>query len=136
MAFNNSSVCLVHGMSRPIGAIFHLAHGLSNAVLLPTVTRFSVAGKPDRYAQISREMGFCDASASDKQACELLIEGLENLNQELGIPRLREALSASPGTFEASLTKMADDALASGSPQTNPLVPTRDEIVELYRQAW
>ena len=35
-AFSNSSVCLVHGMSRPIGAVFHVPHGLSNAVLLPT----------------------------------------------------------------------------------------------------
>src|ERR1043166_2682323 len=50
MAFANSSVCLVHGMSRPIGALFHLPHGLSNAVLLPTVTRFSIRGAPDRYA--------------------------------------------------------------------------------------
>ena len=44
-AFSNSSVALVHGMSRPIGAHFHLAHGLSNALLLPTVTRFSVVGR-------------------------------------------------------------------------------------------
>ena len=44
-AFSNSSVALVHGMSRPIGAHFHLAHGLSNALLLPTVTRFSVIGR-------------------------------------------------------------------------------------------
>src|SRR5947199_10614312 len=58
MAFTNSSVCLVHGMSRPIGAVFHLPHGLSNAVLLPTVTRFSVSGAQTRYAQVSREMGF------------------------------------------------------------------------------
>ena len=49
-AFSNSSVALVHGMSRPIGAHFHLAHGLSNALLLPTVTRFSVTGAPERYA--------------------------------------------------------------------------------------
>ena len=49
-AFSNASVALVHGMSRPIGAHFHLAHGLSNALLLPTVTRFSVAGAPERYA--------------------------------------------------------------------------------------
>ena len=50
MAFTNSSVCLVHGMSRPIGAVFHLPHGLSNAVLLPAVTRFSISGaKPDTH---------------------------------------------------------------------------------------
>ena len=44
MAFSNSSVTLVHGMSRPIGAHFHVAHGLSNAMLFPAVTAFSVSG--------------------------------------------------------------------------------------------
>jgi len=51
MAFANSSVCLVHGMSRPIGAMFHLAHGLSNALLLPALTRWSLPGAVARYAR-------------------------------------------------------------------------------------
>src|SRR5581483_3079592 len=50
IAFSNSSVALVHGMSRPIGAFFHVAHGLSNAMLLPTVTAFSVPAAQVRYA--------------------------------------------------------------------------------------
>jgi alcohol dehydrogenase class IV len=128
MAFSNSSVCLVHGMSRPIGAVFHLPHGLSNAVLLPAVTRFSIPGAPERYADISRTMGFRDA--------EGLVEGLERLNTELGIPQLRDALRIDRSAFESHLQKMAEDALASGSPQNNPVVPSTDEIVDLYRSAW
>ena len=50
LAFSNSSVALVHGMSRPIGAHFHVPHGLSNAMLLPAITRFSISGNPARYA--------------------------------------------------------------------------------------
>lgn len=50
MAFSNASVALVHGMSRPVGAHFHVAHGLSNALLLPAVTAFSIAAAPERYA--------------------------------------------------------------------------------------
>jgi alcohol dehydrogenase class IV len=136
MAFSGSGLCLVHGMSRPIGAIFHLAHGLSNAVLLTAVTGFSLPGARERYAQISRWMGFCDASVSDERAGEKLIEGLENFNAQLGIPKLRDALKTDRSVFESHLGKMADDALASGSPQNNPLVPSADEIVELYKQAW
>src|ERR1700730_9490223 len=49
LAFSNSSVALVHGMSRPIGARFHVPHGLSNATLLPTVTKFSVGSASRRY---------------------------------------------------------------------------------------
>src|SRR3954454_3853096 len=74
MAFTNSSVCLVHGMSRPIGAVFHLAHGLSNAVLLPTVTRFSIPGASARYAQIARVMGVCAADVDDERACHRLLD--------------------------------------------------------------
>jgi alcohol dehydrogenase class IV len=136
MAFSNSSVCLVHGMSRPIGAVFHLPHGLSNAVLLPAVTRFSIPGAPERYAHISRQMGFCDSSATDEYAGEALIEGLERLNAELGIPKLRDALRTDRSGFEPHLKKMAEDGLASGSPQNNPVVPTVDEIIDLYRCAW
>src|SRR4029079_1941400 len=56
-AFANASVALVHGMSRPIGAVFHVPHGLSNAVLLPTVVGFSLPGAAGRYADLSRPPG-------------------------------------------------------------------------------
>ena len=92
MAFSNSSVCLVHGMSRPIGAVFHLPHGLSNAVLLPTVTRFSLSGAPQRYATIARTMGVASEQDSDEAAGQTLVDGLEALNVRLAIPRLGACL--------------------------------------------
>ncbi len=136
MAFNNSSVCLVHGMSRPIGAVFHLPHGLSNAVLLPAVTRFSVPGATARYARVAREMGLASENHPDGPACESLIAGLEQFNAQLGVSRLRDYVRKPQEEFEKHLPKMADDALASGSPQNNPVVPTAEEIIDLYRQAW
>jgi alcohol dehydrogenase class IV len=136
MAFTNSSVCLVHGMSRPIGAVFHLPHGLSNAVLLPVITRFSISGARHRYAEIARQMSLCDCRANDKSACDSLLAGLEALNSRLDIPRLGQCVKATEQEFHSHLEKMADDALASGSPQNNPVVPTADEIVSLYRKAW
>ncbi len=136
MAFANSSVCLVHGMSRPIGALFHVPHGLSNAVLLPTVTQFSIGSATDRYATISRQLRSCAADASDDVAATSLIEGLEQLNSDLNVPRLRNCQGVEEVRFRSLLTKMAHDALASGSPQNNPRVPTVDEVVELYQDAW
>ena len=50
VAFSNASVALVHGMSRLIGAFFHVPHGLSNAMLLPGVTEYSIPAAPERYA--------------------------------------------------------------------------------------
>jgi alcohol dehydrogenase class IV len=136
MAFTNSSVCLVHGMSRPIGAMFHVPHGLSNATLLPAVTRFSLRGAVQRYAEVSRQMGFCQSAVGDTYACDALLEGLERLNSQLGISRLRGCLQTTQDDFDLHLKKMADDALASGSPQNNPVVPTAEQIIELYREAW
>jgi len=136
MAFTNSSVCLVHGMSRPLGAIFHLPHGLSNAVLLPSVTRFSLRGAPARYKQIAHEMDFSRNRTSDESAGEALQEGLKALNAQLGIPTLRECVRVPQSEFESYLDKMAEDALASGSPQNNPVVPSANEIRDLYRSAW
>src|SRR5262249_19547497 len=136
MAFANSSVCLVHGMSRPIGALFHLPHGLSNAVLLPTVTRFSIPAAVGRYATIARLLGCCSPNTEDASAAESLIGGLETLNTQLELPRLGGCRGMDRAKFDAALPKMASDALASGSPQNNPRVPTAEEIIELYRQAW
>ncbi len=136
MAFSNSSVCLVHGMSRPLGAIYHIPHGLSNAVLLPTATRFSLAGALPRYAAISRIMGFAADQDDEAMAAHKLVDGLEALNAVLEIPPLRACVKAGRAKFDQTLEKMAEDALASGSPQNNPVVPTAQQIVELYKQAW
>jgi alcohol dehydrogenase len=136
MAFANSSVCLVHGMSRPLGLLFHIPHGLSNAMLLPAVTRFSLAGAEARYATVARTMGLCAVNASGASAAASLVEGLEKLNARLEVPRIRDFKGATLEVFEAALEKMASDALASGSPANNPVVPTASEIVQLYREAW
>jgi alcohol dehydrogenase class IV len=135
-AFANSSVGLVHGMSRPIGALFHVPHGLSNAVLLPAVTRFSLEGHPKRYARLARAAGFAGEDADDALAGEQLVEGLLELNQRLAVPALGELPGVERDAFEASLEKMASDALASGSPNRNPVVPVAEQIVALYRKAW
>jgi alcohol dehydrogenase class IV len=123
-------------MSRPIGALFHVPHGLSNAVLLPAVTRFSVAGAPERYAAAARTMRLCAADAPRDAACAALLLGLEELNRRLKVPRLRECRGVERAAFEASLDKMAADALASGSPQNNPVIPDGAQIVRLYEEAW
>ncbi len=136
MAFSNSSVALVHGMSRPIGALFHVPHGLSNAVLLPTVTRFSLSGAIERYAAVARAMCCADNGLSDEAAAQSLPGALESLNRKLNVPRLRDCPGMDATLFVRSLEKMAGDALASGSPQNNPVVPTAAEIVALYREAW
>jgi alcohol dehydrogenase class IV len=135
LAFSNSSVALVHGMSRPIGAHFHVPHGLSNAMLLPAITRFSVIGAEARYAEASRRIGFAALTDSDGAAAAKLITGLEKLNKDLSVPTPAE-YGIDEATWNGKMALMAQQALASGSPGNNPRVPTADEIVVLYREVW
>jgi alcohol dehydrogenase class IV len=118
------------------GAVFHVPHGLSNAVLLPAVVRFSLAGAPARFARLARTAGFAGAADDERSAGEKLVEGLEGLNARLGVPSLGELPHLERERFDASVEKMAADALASGSPARSPIVADADQIVGLYREAW
>lgn len=135
LAFSNSSVALVHGMSRPIGAHFHVPHGLSNAMLLPAVTAYSLHAAPDRYATAARAMGIARSEESDASAGAKLLEELASLNRDLAVPS-PPAYGIDPQRWEELLSTMAEQALASGSPASNPLVPGADDIIALYRRAW
>jgi alcohol dehydrogenase class IV len=135
LAFSNASVCLVHGMSRPIGAHFHVPHGLSNAMLLPAITAFSAPEALDRYADCARAMGIVDAEVGNQAAVGSLIDELRTLNQELEVPTPK-AYGIDETKYFDLLPTMAQQALDSGSPGNNPRVPSPDQIVDLYKEAW
>jgi alcohol dehydrogenase class IV len=135
IAFSNSSVALVHGMSRPIGAYFHVAHGVSNAALLAVVTEFSLIGNPSRYADVARAMGERTEGLSVLEAADRSVTAIQRLIKDIKVPSLREL-----GVEESRLLElapaMADAAIDSGSPANNPRKPTRQEIIDLYSRAY
>jgi alcohol dehydrogenase class IV len=135
LAFSNASVALVHGMSRPIGAFFHVPHGLSNAMLLPAITAFSIQAAMPRYAECARAMGVAEEGEGDQGAAQRLLDALDLLNRELEVPSPQSYGIDKTRYFEVIET-MAEQALSSGSPGNNPRVPTKDEIIALYRQVW
>jgi alcohol dehydrogenase class IV len=135
LAFANSSVALVHGMSRPIGAYFHVAHGASNAVLLKTVTQFSLIGNPRRYAQIAEAMGENITGKTDMDAAMLAAEAIGRLVKDVKVPSMRE-LGVDWEKLEKLAPQMTEDAIASGSPGNNPRQATKEEIIELYKIAY
>jgi len=135
IAFSNASVALVHGMSRPIGFFFHVPHGLSNAMLLPAVTRYSAEAAPGRYAECARAMGIAGPQDADATAVNKLIEGLFRRNEELEVPSPKRYGIPEDRYFEVIPT-MANQALGSGSPQNNPRVASASEIEQLYHEIW
>jgi alcohol dehydrogenase class IV len=135
MAFSNASVCLVHGMSRPIGAFFHVPHGLSNAMLLPEITAFSVPAAFERYADCARATGVVEEDEGSQAAVARLLDELRKLNEDLRVPTPRE-WGIDAARYEELLPVMASQALGSGSPANNPRIPTSVEIIELYRRIY
>ena len=135
IAFSNASVALVHGMSRPIGAFYHVPHGLSNAMLLPSVTEYSIPSATARYAECARAMGIALSEDDDKTANKKLLAELEALNEELNVPTPKE-FGIDKEDFMNKLEIMAEQAIASGSPGNNPRVPTNKEIIDIYKKLW
>ena len=135
IAFTNASVALVHGMSRPIGAYFHVPHGLSNAALLGVVMEFSLMGNPDRYARIAEAMGIDTTGLLPIEAAEEGTLLVKKLIADLEIPSL-EKLGVEKKKLDKVVEQMAKDAIASGSPGNNPRIATPQEIVELYYKAF
>jgi alcohol dehydrogenase class IV len=135
LAFSNASVALVHGMSRPVGAHFHVPHGLSNAMLLPAVTAFGLEAGRARYAEAARVMGIATEQEGDQSASQRLVEELQALNRDLQVPT-PAGFGIDADRWNGLLPTMAQQALASGSPGNNPRVPDAEQIVELYRAVY
>lgn len=133
IAFSNSSVCLVHGMSRPIGALFHVPHGLSNAMLLPAVLEFSQENCQEQLTKIGEIVGKDDTAETNPAI--RTVETVKKLCLDLDIPNLKE-WGIEEEKFKQVTDKMAEDALASGSPGNNPRVPTKEEVKELYQACY
>ena len=90
ICINNSSVTIVHGMSRPIGALFHVPHGMSNAMLLKECLSFAVSGAYEKFANLGRETGVASDSDSDKSAAEKFIDSLKSVCDVCQIPTLED----------------------------------------------
>ena len=135
IAFNNASVTLIHGMSRPIGALFHVAHGLSNAMLMKVCLEYALEGAYDRFGALGRAIGVAGRQDSDETAARNFLQAVEALLQELEVPSL-EQYGIDRDTFFAQIEKMAHDAMESGSPQNTRRAVEKADVEELYRRLW
>ncbi|KAE9630672.1 iron-containing alcohol dehydrogenase [Defluviitalea raffinosedens] len=135
VCINNASVTLVHGMSRPVGALFHVPHGLANAMLIKECLSYVLDGCYERFAAIGRVIGAANDQSGDQEAAKAFIERLSELCQYLKIPTLKE-YGISKGEFDRVKVKMAEDAMASGSPSNTIKEVTRADLLEIYNRLW
>ncbi len=132
IAFNNASVTVIHGMSRPIGALFHVPHGVSNAMLLPGCFEYVYREAADRFADLGRAIGVADKETGDMEAAERFIRACRELCRFCHIPTPEE-YGIEREKFMAMIPKMTEDALASGSPANTRKPLSKEDIAGIYR---
>lgn len=135
IAINNAPVTIVHGMSRPIGALFHVPHGISNAMLLSKCLSFAIDGAYDRFADLARAIGAASASDSVETAAKALITKIDELCKICEVPTLAE-YGIDKSEFFNAIDKMATDAMASGSPSNTIKEITKENLIEIYKSLW
>ena len=135
IAFNNASVTIIHGMSRPIGALFHVAHGLSNAMLMKECLKFALPGAYDRFADLGRAIGAAKEEDGDESAAEKFLKEIENITNVLETPTLEE-YGIDREKFFSVIDKMSFDAMASGSPQNTKRDVSEEDVKQIYRNLW
>lgn len=135
VAFNNASVTIIHGMSRPIGALFHVPHGISNAMLLSECFNYVYDGAYSRFADMARVIGAADSGDDDKIAALKFIDACNELCKLCEIPTL-EKYGIDKEAFFADMDKMADDAVASGSPANTIKEIDKTDVLNIYKALW
>lgn len=135
VVINNSSVTLVHGMSRPIGANFHVPHGLSNAMLLKVCLTFALDGAYEEFADLGRAIEVATKEDDDETAAKAFLKAIIELCETLEVPTLEEYGVEKDAFFEV-MDKMAEDAIASGSPGNTRKTTTKADVLEMYKELW
>jgi alcohol dehydrogenase class IV len=130
-AFSNAPVAAVHALAYPIGGIFHVPHGLSNALVLPHVLRFNLPAACTLYAELA-DVVEPGATGSDEARAIALIAALQHIADRTGIPTtLREV-----GIKEEDLDRLAEDAmLQTRLLGNNPREVNRDDARAIYAAA-
>ncbi|GIH81492.1 aldehyde-alcohol dehydrogenase [Planobispora longispora] len=148
MAFGNAFLGIVHAMSHTLGATFHVAHGRTNALLLPHVIRYNgtVPAKlsgwpkyedyraPERFQEIARTLGLPAGTADE--GVESLAAAVERLRDAVGIERSFKEIGVDERTFLDALPQQAINAYEDQCAPANPRMPMLDDMRELMRAAY
>ncbi len=131
MAFSNASLGYVHAMAHQLGGMYDLPHGVCNAVLLPHVQEFNKSVCAHRLAEIAKFMGINTKELSEEQASDLVIEYIKKMNLEIGIPQGLKELNVK----EEDLGILAENALKDACGVTNPIQPTHQQVIDIFKKA-
>jgi len=131
MCIATSSTTAVHALAYPLGGKYRIAHGVSNAILLPFVMRFNSVGNEKKFRDVAVAMGLEVSSLNDAQAADAMIDNLFALNRDLEIPSDLKRWNITGADLEtlvegaAKVTRLLDN---------NPRPMSKDDIRAIYAQ--
>ena len=131
IAFGNSRLGIVHAMALPLGAFFHIPHGIANTILLPHGLEFNLIAAPQKYVEIATAMGEPLVGLSRMEAANKSIEAVRKLAGNIGAPDSLKSV----GVSEDKIPQMAEDAMKSSHIPANPRKITKEDVRQLYREA-
>ena len=134
MAFSNVGLGVVHGMAHPLGAIFDVAHGVANALLLPIVMEYNAPAALDKFVTIAKAMDVYKDGMTREEAADAAVKAVKELSIRVGIPQHLRDLGK--GIPEADLPRLAKAAMADVCTPGNPREVTEEVVLELYKKAY
>ena len=147
LAFNTASLGLNHGMAHQLGATFHIPHGRANAMLLPHIIEFnsdinkhSKSRKEylpavKRYATVAQILGL--SSYNKIMTVRSLVNWVQFMLKEMDITlSISQIGTISEEEYFGAIDRMADAALEDACTATNPRVPTKDDVIRIYKNLW
>ena len=134
MAFSNVGLGVVHGMAHPLGAIFDVAHGVANALLLPIVMEYNAPAALDKFVTIAKAMDVYKDGMTREEAADAAVKAVKELSIRVGIPQHLRDLGK--GITKADLPRLAKAAMADVCTPGNPREVTEEVVLELYKKAY
>ncbi|WP_134684187.1 iron-containing alcohol dehydrogenase [Brevibacillus migulae] len=132
LCFGSADVAAVHCLAEALGGLYDTPHGVANSVFLPHVLRFNAEEDKGMHARLARYMGFASDIDTDDDACEKLVEGIENWTQSLNIPRLRDL----PGVKEEDFPRIVELSVKNGSTPSNVRTVTEGDYLRILQEAY
>lgn len=147
LAFNSASLGLNHGMAHQLGARFHIPHGRANAMLLPHIIEFNSAiNKYSRsqaeylpavkkYANVANILGL--KSYNEVMTVRALVYWVQCMLNEMNIPlSISQMGNITKEEYMSQVEAMAEAALADACTATNPRIPTKEDVIKMYKDLW
>lgn len=132
MAFDDAGLGLVHGMSEPVSGAFHTGHGITNAVLLPSVLEFNLTACVDKYAALAEAIDVETDGLERRDKAEELIRVVRDISDDIGIP----AGLAELGVEESAIPELAAEASDHINSKNNPREYDTTDLARIYHRAF